>query len=108
MPREVSPLVDEVNDLLTAQENIILKAKSRTDNLAHGFKTPLTALISDIKRLRDKGENEIAADIESTSLIMRRQIERIDESADTCREAYTVDRSFTRSGRNRSDITADT
>jgi len=76
MPREVAPLAHEVNDLLTAQEKIISRAKHRADNLAHGFKTPLTALISDIKRLRDKGEVEIADDIEAISLVMRRQIDR--------------------------------
>lgn len=76
MPREVAPLAEEVNDLLKAQEKIIERAKHRADNLAHGFKTPLTALISDIKRLRDKGEDEIAADIEAVSLVMRRQIDR--------------------------------
>lgn len=76
LPPEVSPLADEVNDLLAAQEVIVQKAKRRADNLAHGFKTPLTALISDIRRLRDKGETEIAADIEATSQIMRRQIDR--------------------------------
>ena len=76
LPREISPLADEVNDLLAAQEVIVQKAKRRADNLAHGFKTPLTALISDIRRLREKGETEIATDIEATSQIMRRQIDR--------------------------------
>jgi len=76
LPHEVSPLADEVNNLLAAQEITILKAKNRADNLAHGFKTPLTALISDIQRLRDKGENTIADEIEAVSMIFRRQIER--------------------------------
>ncbi|MCF6320269.1 MAG: HAMP domain-containing histidine kinase [Rhizobiaceae bacterium] len=76
LPHEVSPLAEEVNYLLEAQEITIQRAKSRADNLAHGFKTPLTALISDIRRLRDKGEVDIANDIEAISLVFRRQIER--------------------------------
>ncbi len=76
MPLEVTPLVDEVNSLLAAQEKVISKAKSRADNLAHGFKTPLTALKSDARRLRNKGENKIAADVEATTQLMHRQIER--------------------------------
>ncbi len=66
----------EVNDLPAAREGIVQKVKRRADNLAHGFKPPLTALISDIRRLREKGETEIASDIEAPSQIMRRKIER--------------------------------
>ncbi len=76
MPVEISPLVHEVNDLLAAQEKTLEKAKNRAGDLAHGFKTPLTALKTDVARLRKSGQNKIADDIETTSLIMRRQIER--------------------------------
>ena len=76
LPSEVLPLVTEVNDLLEAQEKAIIKAKNRSNDLAHGFKTPLTALKTDVQRLRDKGENEIASDIETMFLALRRQIER--------------------------------
>jgi len=73
---EISPLVDEVNDLLSKQEAAIEAAKNRANNLAHGFKTPLTALGSDVARLRKHGEDKIAADIEATALLMRRQIDK--------------------------------
>ncbi len=76
LPAEVLPLAKEVNDLLRAQEAAIENAKHRASDLAHGFKTPLTALKSDIRRLRDKGEHNIADDIEATSLLMQRQIDR--------------------------------
>lgn len=76
MPREVMPLAEEVNNLLAAQEAAIERARHRADNLAHGFKTPLTALNSDIARLRERGAADIADDIEALSLQMRRQIER--------------------------------
>ncbi len=76
LPKEVAPLVVEVNNLLAAQEKAILKAKHRAGDLAHGFKTPLTALRSDIRRLRSKGEHELANDLDATSMLMQRQIDR--------------------------------
>lgn len=76
VPEEVSPLVEEVNSLLAAQEQAMDRARDRAADLAHGLKTPLTALASDIRRLRQKGETQIAADIESVSVMMRRHIER--------------------------------
>ncbi len=76
LPSEVLPLADEVNNLLEAQEKAIERARHRASDLAHGFKTPLTALKTDVQRLREKGEQEIANDIEVTSLLMQRQIDR--------------------------------
>lgn len=76
LPTEVSPLVEEVNSLLSSQEQTIETARNRAGDLAHGFKTPLTALKADIRKLQEKGETDIAADIEQTFFIMQRQIER--------------------------------
>lgn len=76
LPTEVSPLVDEVNSLLSSQEQTIQAARNRAGDLAHGFKTPLTALKADIRKLQEKGETDIAAGIEQTFFMMQRQIER--------------------------------
>ncbi len=76
MPSEVAPLANEINNLLEAQENAIEKAKHRASDLAHGFKTPLTALRADIRRLRNNGEYDIANDLDATSMLMQRQIDR--------------------------------
>ncbi len=76
MPREVAPLCDEVNRLLEAQEASIERARHRAGDLAHGFKTPLTALNADIRGLREKGEHKLASNIAAISLQMQRQIER--------------------------------
>lgn len=75
-PIEVSPLTNEVNNLLQAQETAMENARHRASDMAHGFKTPLTALKSDIKKLRNEGRLEIAQDIENISNVMLRQIER--------------------------------
>jgi signal transduction histidine kinase len=76
VPEEIAPLLEEVNALLDAQDATISRARDRAANLAHGLKTPLTALEGDIERLRQKGETEIADEIEELALRMRRHTER--------------------------------
>lgn len=76
VPREVEPLVSEVNSLLEAQENEMIRARDRAADLAHGLKTPLTALSTSIQRLRDKGEIELADEIDGQAERIRRHIER--------------------------------
>ncbi|QFY62082.1 HAMP domain-containing histidine kinase [Rhizobium grahamii] len=43
-PREVTPLVREINLLLTERETAVERARARASDLAHGLKTPLTVL----------------------------------------------------------------
>jgi signal transduction histidine kinase len=76
VPTEIAPLVDELNSLLEAQAKAMQRATDRAADLAHGFKTPLTALMSDAGRLRKKGESAIADEIERTAAQMRGQIDR--------------------------------
>jgi signal transduction histidine kinase len=75
-PAEVLPLVDEVNKLLVLQESSLLRARDRAADLAHGLKTPLTALMSDVKRLRSAGQSETADDIEALARRMRQTVDR--------------------------------
>ena len=76
VPTEIAPLVAEVNSLLDAQERTMQRARDRAADLAHGFKTPLTALMADAERLRRKGEHGIADEIEATAKVMRGHIDR--------------------------------
>jgi len=76
VPSEVEPLVNEVNSLLEAQEREMLRARDRAADLAHGLKTPLTALGASIQLLRDKGDVELADEIDEQTEKMRRHIER--------------------------------
>ncbi len=76
VPSEIAPLAEEVNDLLAAQDKTMQRARDRAADLAHGFKTPLTALLGDAKRLRDKGDHETANEIERTATLMRGHIDR--------------------------------
>jgi len=75
-PREVQPLADEINRLLDAQEKALARARSRATDLAHGLKTPLQVLSADIRALRQKGETELADEIEKTAGAIRRHVER--------------------------------
>jgi signal transduction histidine kinase len=76
VPSEVRPLVEEVNALLDAQEQEIERSRGRAADLAHGLKTPLAALVADAVRLRERGEQEIAQDIEAVGDAMTRHVDR--------------------------------
>ncbi len=75
-PEELLPLATEIDRLLGARERQIEKARTRAGDLAHGLKTPLQLLSDDAQRLKDKGETELAADIESIAATMSRHVER--------------------------------
>lgn len=75
-PKEVQPLAAEVDALLEAREREAERARARAADLAHGLKTPLQVLAGDVARLRQKGEGDIAAEIEQVATEMRRHVER--------------------------------
>lgn len=75
-PGEVLPLALEMDGLLSARETQIEKARGRAADLAHGLKTPLQVLAADIQRLKDKGETDIANEIEKVSVAMQRHVDR--------------------------------
>jgi signal transduction histidine kinase len=75
-PHEVSPLVEEVNTLLAEREAATERARAQAADLAHGLKTPLTALAADVRRLREAGQAEIASEIEAVGAAMRRHVDR--------------------------------
>jgi signal transduction histidine kinase len=76
VPTEVQPLVEEVNALLDAREQDIIRSRNRAADLAHGLKTPLAALSADSERLRQRGENKLADDIDTAIDAMRRHVDR--------------------------------
>lgn len=76
VPPEVEPLVSEVNTLLDMQHASMVRARDRAADLAHGLRTPLTALASDARTLRARGHDEIAGEIEAIATRMQRSVER--------------------------------
>ncbi len=65
-PKEVMPLINEVNELLDTQEKYINYARERASNLAHGLKTLLSIMSSEANNIREKGNEESAKLIEQT------------------------------------------
>jgi signal transduction histidine kinase len=59
-PREIQPLVEEVNALADAREKDLEAARRRAADLAHGLKTPLAALSAGSRRVRDSGAAYLA------------------------------------------------
>lgn len=75
-PSEFQSTVKAVNHLLETQELMIAKAKSRAADLAHGLRTPLTVLSNDALTLRERGETDMADELEHLAAAMRSHVER--------------------------------
>lgn len=73
-PREVMPLIEEVNALIEIQETSIEFARSRAADLAHALKTQLTVLGAEAHELRQKGLEREAATIEGLMISMSETI----------------------------------
>jgi signal transduction histidine kinase len=76
VPSELQPLVAETNRLLDAQETAMVKARARAGDLAHGLKTPITALAMLAEGLRNDGQSGLAHDIEHQLQGLGRHVER--------------------------------
>ncbi|WP_018001050.1 HAMP domain-containing sensor histidine kinase [Paracoccus sp. N5] len=76
LPTEVTPLANQIDSLLDARDQELERARHRAANLAHGFKTPLQALLGDAAQLRGRGETELARSIETIATEMRRHVDR--------------------------------
>lgn len=74
-PSEVRPLVQDLNALLDANEEMIRRARAQAGNLAHALKTPLAILVDEGERLRAAGQSEAASAILAQCDRMRRQID---------------------------------
>ncbi|MDE3080422.1 MAG: HAMP domain-containing histidine kinase [Paracoccaceae bacterium] len=75
-PVEVRPLASEVDALIAAREDDVIRARTRAGDLAHGLKTPLQALYGEAGRLRDHGEDASASAIEQIADMMHRHVDR--------------------------------
>jgi signal transduction histidine kinase len=53
---ELVPVVEQINELIDAQEATIQFARDRAADLAHGLKTPLAVLSASSERLRQSGD----------------------------------------------------
>jgi signal transduction histidine kinase len=70
-PREVSPLVDELNALLERDAALVDRARTQAGNLAHALKTPLTVLNNLAQPMTDE-----------TGQVLRRQVDLMTDSVE--------------------------
>lgn len=75
-PAELEPLARQLNRLLEAQDGTIDKARARAAELAHGLKTPLSAIVNTAHGLADRGEADAARELEQLADLMRAHVDR--------------------------------
>jgi signal transduction histidine kinase len=71
LPREIEPLVDELNDLLAHNETQAEEARRHAGNLAHALKTPLTVITNAATAKAD----DLGATVIREATTMRRQVD---------------------------------
>lgn len=71
MPNEVTPMVDELNELLDHNEKQAEEARRHAGNLAHALKTPLTVIMNSATAQAD----DLADTVIRESGVMRRQVD---------------------------------
>lgn len=74
-PSEIQPLVNDLNGMISANGEMLQRARLQAGNLAHGLKTPMAILNDEAYRLDMRGEAEAAAIIKQQCQIMGRQID---------------------------------
>ena len=70
-PREIAPLVEEVNALVAGNRRIVERARTQVGNLAHGLKTPLAVIVNEGARVPDPA----GATLREQATRMRQQID---------------------------------
>ena len=69
-PTDLAPLADELNLLISANHDIVERARVQVGNLAHALKTPLSVLTNE----EAAPDNALAAKVREQAAIMRDQV----------------------------------
>ncbi len=69
-PTEIAPLADELNLLVSANREVVERARTQVGNLAHALKTPLSVLINEAG---DTGD-PLAGKVREQTALMRDQV----------------------------------
>jgi signal transduction histidine kinase len=75
-PQEVAPLAEDLNLLISRQEETLTRARKHAGDLAHGLKTPLTILSAEARKLEGAGQHDQAAVIREQIATMQAHVER--------------------------------
>ena len=74
-PREVVPLINDLNGLLEDRDRRVTRALTKAGDLAHGLKTPLAILNQHAEQAKAAGQMELAHAITQQVERMRRQVD---------------------------------
>jgi signal transduction histidine kinase len=70
-PQEISPLAEELNQLLDNNQEVVERQRTHVGNLAHALKTPLSVMLTEA----GAEENELAGVVRRQATIMRGQVD---------------------------------
>lgn len=73
--QEIKPLTDAINALADAREADLELARRRAADLAHGLKTPLSAIAAQSRRARENGARQAAEGLDRAIAAIRRTID---------------------------------
>lgn len=73
--REIQPLTDAINSLADARERDLELARRRARDLAHGLKTPLSAIAAQSRRARESGAEQASEGLDRAVAAIRRTID---------------------------------
>ncbi|WP_448207138.1 ATP-binding protein [Azospirillum sp. sgz302134] len=74
-PREVQPLLEDLNALLAHSEEVVGRARLQAGNLAHALKTNLAVLANEADGLAPENARTVGASIGRQVAVMRRHID---------------------------------
>lgn len=69
-PSEIAPLADELNLLVSANREVVERARTQVGNLAHALKTPLSVLINEA----GAADDPLAGKVREQTALMRDQV----------------------------------
>ena len=69
-PKEIEPLANEINALITANKSVTERARTQVGNLAHALKTPLAVILNEA----NKPDKKMALRVKEQANIMQIQI----------------------------------
>lgn len=86
LPREIAPLGEELNALITTNGAIVERARGHVGNLAHALKTPLSVMLNEARR----EEGPLSAKVVEQVGLMRAQVDRYLDRARLAAERRVV------------------
>ncbi len=76
-PREIQPLVDELNILLSYNLKMIERYRTFSSNLSHALKTPLSILKNDAASSKDELAKIVIEKVENMNALINRYLSRV-------------------------------